>query len=232
MQAIAAELRQPETAFLWPENEATAIRWFSPEMEVDLCGHATLAAAHVLWEEGLADRRQSLVFNSRLKGAVAATSVEDGSISMNFPACFGSQQDPDPAVLACIDRTPIAAGLYANRWILEFASAEDVRELKPRFDALKATGTRSLIVTAISDHNDYDIISRNFAPIVGVNEDQVTGAAHTCLAPYWESRLGTKLRCWQASQRGGAMTTSLVADRVLLQGKATIEFGGNWRSAS
>ena len=228
MQAIATELRQPETAFLLGEGQDRPIRWFSPEVEIDLCGHATLAAAHVLWETGQVDRDRPLSFASQRKGVLTATKLPDGPISMDFPASFGAPREPDTSVIAAIDAVPISAALFSDRWVFEFKTADQVRGVRPDFAALKATGARSLFITAPSDQDEYDIISRNFAPIVGVNEDQVTGAAHTCLATYWQSRLGNRLRCWQASQRGGGMITELLGDRVMLQGQARIEFTGTF----
>jgi len=225
MQRIAAELRQPETAFLWPDGPSWSIRWFSPEVEVDLCGHATLAAAAVIFR----DRPEcTTAAFSATHHDLSAVRCADGMISLDFPASTGCIWSAPVNVLATIDAAPIAAARFGNRWLLEFGDASEVRRLKPDFAALRATGIRSLIATACSDVPDFDIVSRNFAPLVGVDEDQVTGAVHTCLASYWESRLGPRLRCWQASRRGGGMNTHLSGDRVALDGRAVIEFSGRF----
>lgn len=230
LQAIAREWRQPETAFLWPTADGWRVRWFSPEVEVDLCGHATLAAAHVLWVEGLAPEHTPLRF------LAAATVLEarragDGRVLLDFPALAGEPAPPPADVLASVGGpAPRAAARHADRWLLEYEAAAQVRGLAPDFAALRATGIRSLIATAPSDMASYDIVSRNFAPIVGVDEDQVTGMAHTCLAPHWAGRLGPRLRAYQASARGGAMTTLLLGDRVQLGGEAVVEVVAEWRA--
>jgi len=227
MQAIARELNQPETAFLLGDGNSYAIRWFSPEVEVELCGHATLASAQILWNEGWAAPDQEIVFTSPHERLIAWRG-RDGAIWLSFPVLSGVADTPPKDVLASINRTPVAAARHADRWLFEFATAADVRAITPDFAALRETGIRSLIVTAPSDIAPYQIISRNFAPIVGVNEDQVTGMAHTCLAPHWRSRLGDEILCWQNSKRGGVVTTRCRDDRVELGGRACIEVRGEW----
>jgi len=226
MADIAAALNQPETAFVAREGDDWRVRWFSPRVEVALCGHATLAAAHVLWSE-LGVARDPLTFH--YAGGLLGARRDGASIVLDFPAIIGAMETPSIDLLACVERAPIRSARHADRWIFEYATARDVRDLKPDFARLAATGVRSLIVTARSDDRDYDIVSRNFAPIVGVNEDQVTGAAHCCLGPYWLERLGPDLRCWQASRRGGALRVRTRGDRVELGGQAAIEFAGTLR---
>lgn len=223
MQAIAAELRQPETAFVSRDGDGWAIRWFSPVTEVELCGHATLAAAAVLWATGAAAQAQ-IAFDSA--GGPLAAERDGGLIWLDFPALPGVAAPPPPEVAACVDVAWIAAARHGERWLLECADAGAVRSARPDFARLRATGIRSLILTAPSDVAGYDIVSRNFAPIVGVDEDQVTGSAHACLAPHWRGRLGPALTCWQASPRGGAVRTRLAGDRVALGGSAVIAFSG------
>ena len=221
---MAAELDQPETAFLYPDPAPAVwhIRWFSPIVEVDLCGHATLAAAHVLWQRGYAPRSSAISFQYS-GGLLTARRGDDGSVWLNFPTMGGYPEPAPENLLEAVDLQPLSTARHSHRWIFEYAHAQDVRSLKPDFAALKATGVRSLIVTAPSDMPGYDIVSRNFAPIVGVNEDQATGTAHTCLAPYWQSRLGDNLRCWQASRRGGTLLTHLKGERTELGGTAVVE---------
>lgn len=225
MQLIARELRQPETAFMIKADGGWSIRWFSPETEVDLCGHATLAAASALWDQGLVDGDSAISFLAAI-GRLSATRTPDGITWLDFPSLPGKHEPADPKVLESVNIAPVRSAKHADRWIFEFEDAASVRTLKPDFEKLRRSGARSLIATAVSDIPNYDIISRNFAPIVGVNEDQVTGVAHTCLAPYWADRLGPELRCWQASSRGGAVMTRFAEGRVALGGRAVMEFAG------
>lgn len=229
MQKIARELSQPETAFVQRRGEGWSIRWFSPIVEVELCGHATLAAARVLWDGGHVATGAPITFQAPT-ATLAARTRGDDRVWLDFPALSGVTAPAPPEVLAAIDRAPSASARHGDRWVLEYADAADIRALGVDFPALKATGVRSLIVTARADMPGFDIVSRNFAPIVGVDEDQVTGMAHTCLAPYWRARLGDELSCWQASPRGGAMSTRLIEDRVELGGRAIVEMAGRWRT--
>ena len=222
LQRIARDLAQPETAFVRQVDGGWAIRWFSPLTEVALCGHATLAAAHVLWREGLAPADRPIDFAAGETALCAMRESED-LIWLDFPALPGREAAPPDDLLACVSPAPVATMRHADRWLFEYVTAAEVRAARPDFGALARTGVRSLILTAPSDRAGYDIISRNFAPIVGVDEDQVTGVAHTCLAPHWQPRLGFELRCWQASQRGGVVLTRLRGDRVHLGGRAVLQ---------
>jgi predicted PhzF superfamily epimerase YddE/YHI9 len=228
LQDIARELNQPETAFLQRTGDQNwRIRWFSPTTEVALCGHATLATAHVLWRE-LRVKADTIDFESA-SGRLSAHSA-DALIWLDFPAIIGvADEKPPPAVVHCVNIAPLRSTRHNDRWVFEYESAAQVRALKPRFGALAATGIRALVATAPSDSKEFDIVSRNFAPLVGVDEDQATGAAHCCLAPLWEARLGRDLRCYQASARGGVLLTRYRGDRVHLGGRAVIELAGNWR---
>ena len=222
LQAIAAALDQPETAFLTAVEGRWKIRWFSPVTEVDLCGHATLAAAKTIWDEGLASPTETLHFDYAA-GELAARLDARSQVWLNFPTQFGTRAAAPDAVLAAAGLDPVQSAKHGDRWLLEYSSEAQVRALRPDFGAIVKAGIRSLIVTARSESADFDIISRNFAPIVGIDEDQVTGVAHTCLAPHWQSRLGNDLRCWQASARGGRVLTHLVGERTELGGTAALE---------
>lgn len=228
LQEIARELNQPETAFLQRAGEHSwRIRWFSPTTEVALCGHATLAAAHVLWCE-LRTEADTIDFESA-SGRLSAHRT-DALIWLDFPAIMGvTDEQPPRAVVDCVNIPPLRSSRHNDRWVFEYESAAQVRALKPHFRALAATGIRALVVTAPSDLEEFDIVSRNFAPLVGVDEDQATGAAHCCLAPLWEARLGPDLRCHQASARGGVLLTRCRGDRVRLGGHAIVELAGDWR---
>jgi len=221
MQAIATGLGQPETAFLFADGDHWTIRWFSPLKEVELCGHATLAAAHVLWQSVASLRGDTLAFRTIDGADIAARREPDGMIWLEFATIQGAPE-PVPAPLAeCAGVEWIAASRFGGRWLLECTSAAAVRAARPDFAGLVAMGVRSLIVTAPSDMPAYDIVSRNFAPIVGVDEDQATGTAHVCLASYWLPRLGGNLMCWQASRRGGAIATRHLGGRVTVGGFAS-----------
>lgn len=225
LQSVATELNQPETAFLSRSDLGWRLRWFSARTEIALCGHATLAAAHVLWSRlGVQDTRIGFATAS---GPVWARKADD-MIWLDFPAIAGEARPAPADVLASVDREPVRAARHADRWVFEYDRARDVRDLQPDFARLRQTGIRSLIVTSRSDAPEFDIVSRNFAPIVGVDEDQVTGAAHCCLGPYWRDCLGLHLRCWQASRRGGALEVITEGERVQLGGRAVIELDARW----
>ncbi|RJX69101.1 PhzF family phenazine biosynthesis protein [Tsuneonella suprasediminis] len=221
MQAIATGLGQPETAFLFADGDRWIIRWFSPLKEVDLCGHATLAAAHVLWQSAAGLRGDTIAFRTNDGADITARRESDGMIWLEFAAIQGAHETVPAPLAECVGMEWIAASRFGGRWLLECASAAAVRAARPDFGALVAMGVRSLIVTAPSDMPGYHIVSRNFAPIVGVDEDQATGTAHVCLAPYWLPRLGGNLMCWQASRRGGAIATRHLGNRVAVGGFAT-----------
>ncbi len=227
LQGMARELNQPQTAFVRKVGAQWVIRWFSPMVEVDLCGHATLAASFVLWHEGLVERSDPITFSTS-SSLLLARLDQQGRVWLSLPILPGEIESAPADVLACINLVPRLAARHGTRWLLEFASAAQVRALQPDFEALARTGVRSLIVTAPSDMPGYQIVSRNFAPIVGVNEDQVTGTAHTCLAAHWGPRLGSEIRCWQASGRGGGLIVRSVGNQVELGGNAVLEFAGAW----
>lgn len=223
MQRVAAEMKHAETAFLSPREDGSDLRWFTPAVEVDLCGHATLASAHVLWETSHIGEDEPAVFHTR-SGRLECTRHGYG-IQMDFPAepvDQGRQFDSD-AVLRALGVTGNVAGAKANRMdiLVEVASAEVVRKLQPDLDALAKVDVRGVIVTAPSDTDEYDFISRFFAPAAGVPEDPVTGSAHCCLGPYWSEKLGKlDLVGYQSSARGGVVRVGVRGDRVLLQGHA------------
>lgn len=215
MQRIAMEMNQAETAFILPDG---GLRWFTPTVEVDLCGHATLATAHVLWSQG---KVGALCFVTR-SGVLNAEHTPDG-IALDFPA------EP-PMAVALPDRLPFEGkALWTGRnrmdWFVQIADEDALRALKPDFAAIAALGMRGLIVTAAG--RDFDFVSRCFFPQSGVDEDPVTGSAHCALAPFWSGRLGkTEMVGYQASRRGGAVRVRLEGERVVLIGKAVTTVRG------
>lgn len=220
MAAVAREMNVSETAFLVPENGHWRLRWFTPAVEVDLCGHATLASAHVLWEEGHADPAQPIRFQSR-SGLLSARRERDW-IELDFPATPATVGPPPPGLLSALG---LAAARTTARsrfdWLVEMEDPADVRALTPDFGALGRVDARGVIVTAPADAPGFDFLSRFFAPRAGVDEDPVTGSAHCTLAPWWAERLDrTELTAFQASRRGGTVRLTLRGDRVGLAGRA------------
>jgi PhzF family phenazine biosynthesis protein len=226
MQSVAAEMNVAETAFLWPESDAFRLRWFTPATEVELCGHATLASAHALWESGTLPQDRQALFNT-LSGRLSADR-EDEWIVLDFPV---------EAAIASVEAEPISAAISnpviaacRNRFDLlaELASADEVRNLTPDLRAISALGCRGLIVTAASDDDRYDFLSRFFGPAVGVDEDPVTGSAHCFLGPFWAEKLGrSSLTGFQASARGGVVSVEIHGDRARLKGQAVTVLEGH-----
>jgi PhzF family phenazine biosynthesis protein len=220
MQAAAAEMNQAETAFVRPRPDGDwDLRWFTPTVEVDLCGHATLASAHALWETGRAGRDKPVRFHT--KSGVLTCVLAAGRIEMDFPA------EPPRAVQApaeeafALGAAPVFVGRNRMDMLVVLGSAEEVRRLKPDLGQVAKIKARGVIVTARSDRPDADFVSRFFAPQSGVAEDPVTGSAHCCLGPYWQGELGkAELVGYQASPRGGFVAVRCVGDRVMLGGRA------------
>lgn len=219
MLALAREMNLSETAFLRPIEGDFELRWFTPEIEVDLCGHATLASAHYLWSEGLVDRRRELDFHTR-SGTLRAA-WDDPWIEMDFPSQPVSELEPADGLLEALDVEPRFVGRNDVDWLVEVHSERQVRDLQPDMGGLRRANARGVIVTSVSESAHHDFISRFFAPAVGVDEDPVTGSAHCSLGPYWAQRLGKgELVGYQASERGGVVRVSPRGDRTLLAGRA------------
>ena len=232
MRSLAAEMNLSETAFLWPEDGALRLRWFTPEAEIRLCGHATLASAHVLWQTGCLAAGAPARFET-LSGRL--TAHRDGeSIRLDFPA-HRLVPVAAPAGLEAALGAPIRETLKASDdYLVRVADEWAVRALTPEFGVLAKLGVRGVIVTAPADAGrDFDFVSRFFAPGVGVDEDPVTGSAHCALSPYWSAQLGrNELVGYQASRRGGRVGVRLVGDRVHLLGRAVTVFAGELSDAA
>lgn len=226
MQSVAREMNLSETAFLLRDGDAYRLRWFTPEVEVDLCGHATLASAHALWEDGWLDPAAPACFDTR-SGRLQAQR-EGQWIELDFPALPIQQPVQDVEPLARILGQPVrlaARSLYDL--LVEVGSEESVRALKPDIGRLAALPVRGVIVTSVASTAGFDFVSRFFAPALGVDEDPVCGSAHCCLAPFWAERLGKPdLLAYQASPRGGVVRTRLRGSRVLLGGRAVTVLRG------
>jgi PhzF family phenazine biosynthesis protein len=219
MRALAREMNLSETAFLHPEDEGYRLRWFTPAVEVDLCGHATLASAHVLWEEGHLRPDQPakvLTHSGRLTASRSA-----GFIELDFPSKPMTPEPAPPELTKALGVPVVAAGRNEFDWLVELESEETLRALQPDFGLLATLPIRGTIVTSRATTSGFDFVSRFFAPRVGVPEDPVTGSAHCALTPFWAERLGkVAMVAHQASPRGGVMRVRLNGDRVLLVGQA------------
>ncbi|WP_341538181.1 PhzF family phenazine biosynthesis protein [Paenibacillus xerothermodurans] len=227
LQQVAAEMNLSETAFLTEIGGGQyRLRWFTPVEEVDLCGHATLASAHVLWQTGVAHQYAQLHFHT-LSGILTAKRM-DSSIELNFPVETPSPCDAPAQLIAALHGLqPVT--IYKNRldYIAELPSETAVRDLRPDFLQIKQLPARGLVVTSRSDTEDFDFVARCFFSPVGLDEDLVTGSAHCGLAPYWKDRLGkSSFRAAQVSSRGGTLHLQLTGDRVLIRGQAVIVVKG------
>ena len=219
MQSVAAEMNLAETAFLLPANGGYSLRWFSPIIEIDLCGHATLASAHALWEENAIPAAETAKFHTR-SGVLTAKRIENGWIELDFPATPPQPMDTPPGLLEALGVKSRYVGKTRFDYLVEVESAGVVRNLEPDHAKLKKLPMRGIMVTARGD-GDYDFVSRFFAPGAGIEEDPVTGSAHCALAPYWSPILGkSEFLAYQASPRGGVLRVRLAGDRVKLGGRA------------
>ncbi len=222
LQALAAEMNLAETAFLVRRGDDFELRWFTPELEVDLCGHATLASAHYLWEHGDLQTGEEARFHTN--SGVLVAKQDGGAIELEFPATPASPVDPPDGLAAALGAEPVSVGRNRFDLLVEVSNEQELRAIEPDFRSLKKVDARGTIVTAVSD-GEYDFVSRCFAPAFGIDEDPVTGSAHCTLAPFWASRLNkTRMRGYQASKRGGEVRVRLVGDRVVLIGRAVTVF--------
>lgn len=219
MQQVATEMNLSETAFLVEQNDGFQLRWFTPAVEVELCGHATLASAHILWEQGVLASDSPARFHTR-SGLLSA--VHKGAwIEMDFPAEPETQAEFPEDIIEAFGVQARYVGKNRFDFLLEFESAETIRKMTPNFSLLNPVSSRGFIVTSPSDSDQYDFISRFFAPAAGINEDPVTGSAHCCLGVYWAKKLGTnELIGYQASKRGGVVKVRVGDGRVYLSGQA------------
>ncbi|MBC8105754.1 MAG: PhzF family phenazine biosynthesis protein [Anaerolineae bacterium] len=229
MQNVAREMNLSETAFLHrvagADEALFNLRWFTPAVEVDLCGHATLASAHVLWETNLLPRNVEPRFQSR--SGILGAKWSDGWIELDFPATHPTSLSSDEATTLINDlATALGTHVIGARrtrfdLLVVMDSKSAVRKLEPDFGRLRKLKGRGIIVTARADTSQYDFVSRFFAPAAGVDEDPVTGSAHCALTPYWSEKLGkTRMTAYQASPRGGVVRVELRGNRVALGGQA------------
>jgi PhzF family phenazine biosynthesis protein len=227
MQDVAAEMNLAETAFVARRDDgAYDLRWFTPKLEVDLCGHATLASAHVLWDEGLASPDEPVAFHTR--SGVLTCHKRTDRIEMDFPVRRVVETDAPSGLIDAVGAKPVSVWRNAHQtYLLEYASAADVRALTPDFAKLGSDPDWYTCVTAVADGEGFDFVSRFFAPQAGVDEDPVTGSAHCMLADFWSKRSGrTDFRAYQCSARGGVVFARLDGERVHLGGQAVTVLRG------
>ncbi len=220
LRNVAREMNLSETAFLVPRNGDFDLRWLTPAVEVDLCGHATVASAHVLWEDGHLLAGKQARFHTR-SGLLTADRRGDW-IELDFPVKIATAAEPPAELLPALGVTsPVAVVKNVFDYLVEVESEEELRGLRPDHTTLRKIPVRGVIVTARSSTSDFDFISRFFAPASGIDEDPVTGSAHTALGPYWGAKLGkTEMTGYQASPRSGVVRVRLNGDRIILGGQA------------
>jgi PhzF family phenazine biosynthesis protein len=219
LQRVAREMNQSETAFLVRNAVGYDLRWCTPLIEVDLCGHATLASAHVLWSTGAAEDKKPIAFATR-SGILTATQAET-RIELDFPLLPEQPTEAPPHLAEALGVTPIYVGRSRHDLVVEVATDAEVRSAQPNFTRLTQIVSRGVMVTARSSDPTFDFVSRFFAPAAGINEDPVTGSAHCCLADFWRKRLSKdSFRAFQASARGGVVHVRVARDRVILGGQS------------
>jgi PhzF family phenazine biosynthesis protein len=225
MQQVAREMNLSETAFLTQADTGYNLRWFTPCIEVALCGHATVASAHVLWEDGHLPPNVQARFHTR-SGLLRADKRGEW-IELDFPSTIAEVAEAPPGLLEALGAEAHFVGKTLFDYLVEVASEKLLRDLQPDFTALRKLPVRGVMVTARSETPEFDFVSRFFAPGSGIDEDPVTGSAHCALGPYWANRLGkTQFTAYQASPRGGIVQVTVNGDRVILGGQAVTVLRG------
>ncbi|MEF2098047.1 PhzF family phenazine biosynthesis protein [Bacillus sp. CFBP9009] len=226
MQRIAKEINMPVTAFIQPQNGEWKLRWFTPSIEIPICGHGTLASSFFLWDKGCVPRNQPIAYHTK-SGLLTAKFVE-GMVQLEFPSLREKETAAPDLLIKALGVVPAYVG--QNKWdlLVEVQSEQIVRNLKPDIDSIAQLPVRGVIVTSQSDSSEYDFVSRFFSPAQGLDEDQVTGSAHCCLGPYWKRKLDKSIFiAYQASERGGLLKVEVTENTVKLSGHAVTIFEGN-----
>jgi PhzF family phenazine biosynthesis protein len=225
MQNVAREMNLSETAFAYRMDDGFDLRWFTPAVEVELCGHATLATAHILWESGALAPNEQARFQT--KSGILTAERRGETVELDFPATPEKAAPAPPGLIEALGVKALYTGRNAFDCLVEVESEGIVRAARPDIARLKEVQCRGVIVTAASGSRGFDFVSRFFAPAVGVDEDPVTGSAHCCLGPYWSKKLGkAQLTAYQASSRGGIVHVAVGTTRVRLGGKAVTVLRG------
>jgi|SRR5579871_2029291 len=225
MRAVAREMNLSETAFLVPQSDGYHLRWFTPAVEVDLCGHATIASAHVLWEDGHLARGAQARFQTR-SGLLLADQRGEW-IELDFPATHAVAAEAPAELLPALGVKALFIGKNKFDYLVEVESEQVLREMQPDSHKLRQLPVRGVIVTALAETNGFDFVSRFFAPGSGIDEDPVTGSAHCALGPHWSRKLGrSSFTAYQASARGGIVRVTVKGERVILGGQAVTVLQG------
>jgi predicted PhzF superfamily epimerase YddE/YHI9 len=228
MQQVATEMNLSETAFLFKQARGYLLRWFTPIDEVDLCGHATLASAHILWTEGLVEQGEKIYFQTK-SGILSAEQV-DGLIQLDFPLEPDKECLIPEFLIEGLGVTPLYVGKNRMDYFVEVESETILKCLKPNYNLLGQVKCRGVVVTSRSDSDDFDFVSRCFYPASGVNEDPVTGSAHCGLGPYWKRKLHkNEMTAFQCSARGGILKLKLMDGRILISGQAITTLRGTFK---
>src|ERR1043166_3951705 len=221
LQGVATEMNLSETAFLVKAADGFDLRWFTPKVEVNLCGHATLAPAHVLWQQGLVRSDEEILFST--KSGTLKAKLQGQDIELDFPLKPEVPAEPPAGLLSALGVSARYVGRNQFDFVVEVESEAVLRQMSPDFKALETVDARGIIVTCRSADTRFDFVSRFFAPGAGIDEDPVTGSAHCCLGDFWQKRLGkSEFLAYQASARGGIVKVRVVKDRCLLGGRAVV----------
>lgn len=219
LQAVGREMNLSETAFLVRDGDGFHLRWFTPKAEVDLCGHATLASAHVLWQENITDSAEVIRFSTR-SGLLKAVRRGD-AIELDFPLEPDEPAEPPANLLPALGVSARYVGQNRFDYVVEVESEQVLRRIAPDFKLLGTVPCRGVMVTSRSADPQFDFLSRAFFPRLGVDEDPVCGSAHCCLGPFWQRRMGkNSFVAYQASARGGVVKVRVTKDRAFLGGRA------------
>ncbi|MGE7926098.1 PhzF family phenazine biosynthesis protein [Viridibacillus arvi] len=225
MQIVAKEINLPTTAFIGFLNGEYHLRWFTPSTEIPICGHGTLASSFFLWEKGFVDKDKSITFHT--KSGVLKARLIDGWVQLQFPAIIEENVVAPELLIKALGVEPVYVGKSRLDYLVEVESEEIVRNLNPNIDLIAQLPVRGVIVTSLSNANEFDFVSRFFSPAQGIIEDYVNGSSHCCLGPYWKNKLHkTDFTAYQASERGGIIKVKVLDDTIFLSGKSITFFEG------
>lgn len=226
MQNVAKQMNLPITAFVSKIEDEYYLRWFTPTIEIPICGHGTLATSHILWERRHIEKKQPIHFNT--KSGKLKSEMENGWIQLQFPSAPDKEIIAPNNLVEALGRKPKYIGKNAMDYIVEVRSEDVVRNIKPNINQISQLPVRGVIITSVSDSEELDFVSRFFSPAQGIIEDYVTGSAHCCLGPYWQRKLNkNEFMAYQASERGGLLKIRLSGKYVFLSGKALTILEGN-----
>lgn len=226
MQAVAKELNLPTTAFINVINKEYHLRWFTPSTEIPICGHGTLASSYYLWDKGIVEKKKTIVYHTK-SGLLKAQFI-DGWVQLEFPPILEEKTIAPELLITALGVKPLYVGKNKLDYLVEVATEDTLKNLKPNIDLISQLPVRGVIVTSKSNSNQYDFVSRFFSPSQGIIEDYVNGSSHCCLGPYWKNKLQkSNFIAYQASERGGILKVKVFDEKVLLSGKAITVFEGN-----